>query len=253
MAAFMILEAASLYCLYKSSDIHSSWLGHAATEVSAILWKPFDLIGSYIGLKEENLMLAEENHQLYEQLQALQNKKDNDIWLTGGYWFEFLPASIVSRSHNSQHNYVIVNRGWTDGVQEGDGIITSKAVVGIVNSCSANYSMAISFNNAKLSVSAKLGLEGFVGNLSWTGKADNKALLSGIPLHARFEVGDTVYTSGHSSVFPANIPIAIVEGSTVKGGSSAEIDVVMLQDPASLHHVMIVKNNDREEVEELIK
>ncbi len=252
-AVFILLEAASLWALTASSKLHQSWLGHGATSIMTTLYAPFDHIGKYLSLREENDRLAAENMQLFEDLRKAQYApaEDDGMWRTKGFNFEYLPAAIVSRSHNSQHNYVIVDRGWTDGVQEGDGIITPKGAVGIIYSAGTNFSYAITFNNTNVSVSAKLGRDGFVGNLAWNGHDEDKAVLSGIPLHANFEVGDTVYTSGHSSVFPADIPVATVDGSKIRGGSSAEIDVTLLEKLGRIHHVMVVKNNDREELEEL--
>lgn len=254
-AVFIILETASLWFLYLSSDIHKSWLGQAMTDIMVGIWMPFDAAGSYLGLRQENERLALENMELYSQIQRIESEfpRQNDVWASRGYDFEYLPASVVSKSRNSQHNYVIVDRGLMDGVKEGDGIITPKGVIGIIQSSSQKFSSAITFTNTKLSVSARLGRDGFVGNLAWDGHGTDQAILSGIPLHAKFEVGDTVYTSGHSSVFPAGIPLAVVESSKVRGGSSAEIKVKLLEDMGCIRYVMIVKNNDREEVEDLQK
>lgn len=254
-AVFIILETASLWFLYLSSDIHKSWLGQAMTNTMVGIWAPFDAMGNYFGLRQENEKLARENIELYSRLQRMDSEMpaQNDVWASRGYSFDYLPARVVSRSKNSQHNYIIVDRGAKDGVKEGDGIITPKGVVGIVRSASQKFSSAITFTSTQLSVSARLGHDGFVGNLAWNGHGSDEAILSGIPLHAKFEVGDTVYTSGHSSVFPADIPLAVVESSKVRGGSSAEIKVKLLEDMGCINHVMVVKNNDREEVESLQK
>lgn len=255
IAVFIILETASLWFLYLSSDIHKSWIGHGATNMMTDIWSPFDAMGSYFGLRQENERLALENMELYRQIQQEQGEipQQNNVWASRGYDFEYLPATVVSKSRNSQHNYIIVDRGVIDGVKEGDGIITPKGVIGIIRSASHKFSSAITFTNTQLSVSARLGHDGFVGNLAWDGHGTDKAILSGIPLHARFEVGDTVYTSGHSSVFPADIPIAVVESSKVRGGSSAEIKVTLLEDMGCIRYVMIVKNHDREEIDALQK
>lgn len=245
-----------MWILASLSQIHQSWLGHGATELMAAVWRPFENLGRYFSLKDENDRLASENAQLYEDLHKALNApydEDNDMWRTKGFSFEFLPASVVSKSRNTQHNYIIIDRGWSDGVQEGDGVITPKGVVGIIQSAGENFSSAIMITNDNLSISARLGREGFVGNLAWTGQGPDKAVLSGIPLHVSFEPGDTVYTSGHSSVFPADIPVAIAQESRVHGGSSAEIETRFLEALDRVRHVMVVKNNDREELEELLK
>ena len=160
-------------------------------------------------------------------------------------------ASIVKISRNKQHNYIILDKGADDGVEPHSGIISSHGVIGIVDAVSSRYSYAISFMNTEFSVSSRLGKEGAVGPLVWDGKGSGGALLRQIPLHNKFEKGDTVYTSGFSSIFPPDIPIGTVEDSRVENGATYEIKVRLLQDFASIRHVTIVANCGRDEITEL--
>lgn len=244
-----------MWFLILSSDLHKSWLGGAVTNTMAVFWSPVDHISSYIGLKSQNNMLIEDNSMLMAQIRKSKADTTGEslIWAERGFNFEFLPAAIVSRIHNSRHDYIIIDRGWEDGVQVGDGIITAKGVIGIIQNSSSSFSYAISFNNNDFSVSARIGEEGHVGNLSWDGRAGgNGGVMTGIPVHVMFEPGDTVYTSGYSSVFPSDIPVGRVRSSKVMDGNSVRIDIDMLEDQNKVRHVMVVKNNDREELEELL-
>lgn len=255
VAVFIILEAASLWMLGNSSAVHKSWLGDASTSLTAFLWQPLDNLGNYLSLKKDNDRLAAENMELCSELLRIKSGEghERDLWLPSGCNFEYLHCTVISKSDNSQHNYIILDRGWADGVKEGYGVITPKGAIGIIQSTTEHFSRAITFTSSHLSISAKLGLDGFVGNMDWDGKSSNKAIFTGIPLHAQFEVGDSLFTSGHSSVFPADIPLATIEGSRAKAGSSTEIYVTLLEDFSSLRHVIVVKNNDKEELEDLLK
>lgn len=243
-----------MWLIQDSSELHKSYLGGFNAKVMAYFWSPLDAVGNYVGLKKDNDSLATVNTVLMQRLYQAQSDTtgESTTWARRGFNFEFMPASIVSRSFRSQHNYAVIDRGWADGVQEGDGVITPKGVVGIVQGTSANFSRIITFTNPKMYISAKLGLDGFVGNLEWNGKRSDKGILSGIPLHAVCEAGDTVYTSGHSAIFPSDIPIAVVENISIHDGSYNNINVQMLEDSERVNYVMVVRNGDREEVEDLL-
>ena len=57
----------------------------------------------------------------------------------------------------------------------------------------------------------------------------------------------------HSSFYPPDIPIGIVEDSRLVNGVHLNLDIRLLQDFRSINHVMVVKNNNKEELDKLIK
>ena len=164
--------------------------------------------------------------------------------------FSAIPAEVVKISHGKQHNYLILNKGFEDGVVEKSGVVTREGVVGIVDAVSAHHAYALSFQNADLSISARLGQEGAGGPLVWDGRSSRGALLKEIPLQYRFQPGDTVYTSGHSLLFPPDIPLGVTGESRLVNGSTHEIAVALFQDFSAVRYVTVVHNNSFEEIEE---
>jgi rod shape-determining protein MreC len=146
---------------------------------------------------------------------------------------------------------MILDKGLLDGVKEGNGVITAKGAVGIIEAVSDNYSYALSFQNHQTSVSARLRKDGPVGTMNWDGRDHNKALLKEIPHHIEISEGDTVYTSGYSSIFPADIPLGTTGATKIVNGATYEIEVSLLEDLSSLRYVLIVDNIDNEEIENL--
>ena len=65
------------------------------------------------------------------------------------------------------------------------------------------------------------------------------------------EKGDTVYTSGYSSIFPADIPLGIAGDSKVINGATNEIKISLFQDFTALRFVTVVYNTEMEELEAL--
>jgi rod shape-determining protein MreC len=136
-------------------------------------------------------------------------------------------------------------------VVKGAGVITGKGVVGVIDAVSEHHSYARSFKNHEMSVSSRLGKDGFIGPMSWDGSSSSRAILKEIPHHAEVAPGDTVYTSGFSTIFPADIPIGTTGEAEIVNGSTYEIEVILFEDFGKLKYVTIVENIGRKEIEEL--
>jgi rod shape-determining protein MreC len=102
-----------------------------------------------------------------------------------------------------------------------------------------------------MSISARIGRNGSIGPLEWDGRSHNKALLKEIPHHMEFEKGDTLFTSGFSSIFPADIPLGILGDAKIVNGATYEIDVTLFEDYGALRYVMIVGHLGKEEIKKL--
>lgn len=253
-AVFILLEGASLYILMANSTVQQSWFGRGFNNIKAALWSGPDHLISYFSLRRENDNLVRDNLELTRQLESIRRAASdrNWVWTPLRSRFEYLDANIVTMTSGSQHNYMIIDRGRRDGVEPDDGLITANGVVGVVQSVSEGYAYAVSYANVEMVVSAKAGREGSVGSLRWSGYSSGDSFLDGIPLHCPVETGDTVYTSGFSSMFPPDIPLGTVEEKNTRGGSSASFKIKLFEDFSSLHHVMVVRNPDRRQIEGLI-
>lgn len=254
LAVFILLEIASLQLLMHNAPLQRVWVNRGAHYFMGKVWGASQGIRTYFSLGKTNQQLARENHELLRQLDLarLQLRKvyadSLDIAVTPG--FSMVNAEVVKISKNKQHNYLILNRGFEDGIQEKSGIITPHGVVGIVEAVSAHYAYAYSFQNSDISISARLGTEGGTGLLVWDGIHSNGGILKELPLQSRLQRGDTVYTSGHSLLFPPDIPLGIAGGSKVVNGATHEVSVELFQDFSAIRYVTVVHNNDFDEIEE---
>ena len=257
LAVFILLEIASLYLLRHNSQLQASWIANAANGFKGAVWGGSQSIKDYFALKGTNDQLAYDNFMLQKEVVRLQEMlrgacmDTTKIRLSAGY--TMIPAEIVKMSRAKQHNYIILNRGYEDGVKEKSGIVTREGVVGIVDAVSAHHAYALSFQNADFSISARLGNGGGNGLLVWDGKSSRGAILKEIPLQYKFSPGDTVYTSGHSMLFPPDIPLGKAGKARVVNGSTNEIDVTLFQEFKSIRYVIVVHNNSFDEVEEFLQ
>ncbi len=250
-AVFIILEIAAFYCLSLSSDIHNVWLNRASHRTIAFFWSGGQRIREYTSLRSLNDALANENLELFEALSAYRDSVAGAGLARKDKQFTYIPAKVVKLSHNSQHNYIILNKGKVDGVEPLDGIITSNGAIGVVDAVSENFCYGMLFTNTGLSVSARLGRSGTVAPLVWDGRGPSQAVLQGLPLTVELSENDTVFTSGLSGIFPSDIPLGTPTRKKTTSGATNDVEVKLFTDFSSLAYVSIVKNLGRDEIEEL--
>ncbi|MBO5419116.1 MAG: rod shape-determining protein MreC [Bacteroidales bacterium] len=256
-AIFIILEVAALNMLRNNGTLQRIWLARGAHAVMGTIWGGSQEIKHYFSLKQQNDSLAYENNELRISLAQLEAAVSDNMkqkaysvpGMVGSY--RYIPASIMKMGTKSQHNYLIIDKGYKDGVVEGAGIITPKGAIGIVDAVSQNYSYARSFKNHEMNISARLGKGGSIGPMSWDGFSSKGAILKEIPHHVEFSKGDTVYTSGHSSIFPPDIPLGTIGECKVVNGATYNIDISLFEDFGALRYVTVVQNIDKEEIAKL--
>ncbi len=240
--------------LKNNGQMQNIWLSRCMHAVNAAVWGGAQEISDYFSLKKSNEALAQENHDLRVHIAKLEAMVSEEESLSGngvaGH-FRYIPADIVKISNNTRHNYIIIGKGSAYGVANGSGIITGKGAVGVIDAVGKNFSYARSFKNHEMNISARLGREGAVGPMSWDGRSSNRAILKEIPHHVDFQPGDTVYTSGYSSIFPADIPLGTAGDARIVNGATYEIEISLFEDFGALRHVTIVENLGRDEIKEL--
>lgn len=258
-AIFIILEIAALNMLRNNGVIQNFFISKQIHAFMGTVWGGSESIKYYFSLKKVNEELAQENLMLLEKIKGYEDSTGmtgqdsvtaNLPSLNG---FSYTPATVIKISRNKQHNYLILGQGSEDGILPQSGIITQNGVVGIVDAVGKHYSYAISIKNTELSISARIGKEGAVGPLVWDGKSAYGTILKAIPLQFKFQPGDTVYTSGHSSIFPPDIPLGTIGKSTIVNGATYDINVRLLRNPDAARFVAVVNNAGRSEIEALEK
>ncbi len=257
VAVFIILEVAAVLMLSHNNQLQRLWIARISHGFMARTWGATQSVSDYFSLKRQNDELALENDRLqklvrgYEMAARQADPASKPVLADDG--FNYIPATIIKSSANTQHNYLIIDKGSEDGVVRNSGVITPKGVIGIVDAVSSHYSYAISFLNTELFISARLGNSGAVGPLAWDGTSSDRAILKEIPLQFKFAPGDTVYTSGYSTIFPPDIPIGVAGDSKIINGATNEIDVDLFQNHKALKYVTIVSNTRAAEIEAIEK
>ncbi|MBR4842758.1 MAG: rod shape-determining protein MreC [Bacteroidaceae bacterium] len=206
---FILLEALSLLLLFGLNDRQNIAFMTSANRLSGSILEWRSGVENYIGLKRENERLLVENTLLRERLYAVSDSIETEKATSGEC--VFIIARVIDNSVRKDDNYITINKGCSDGVEQGMGVFDSRGVIGVVELAGSRYSLVLPVLNSKSSISCKVSGSNNIGFLEWRGGDPYRATVVDIPYHSAVSVGDTIVTSGYSSAFPENIPVGVVE------------------------------------------
>ena len=248
---FIVLEGFSIWLLVDHNFYQKASFGKYSRGITSIIDNQVSNINHYLHFKQTNIEMMVENVALRNEIVQLKNKLEtNQGNLTdsiGEVKFTYSTARVINNSINKQNNYITLNAGSNDGIQREMGVITKDGIVGIVASVTKNFSTVISLLNTNLKVSAKHRRSGTFGSLYWDGLRYREVILSEIPQHVNLVQGDTIVTSGYSSIFPPDIPLGTVEEFNLIGGSFYVVKVKLLSDFKRLDYVYVIKSHQAAE------
>ena len=155
--------------------------------------------------------------------------------------FKPIYAKVIGNSINRNDNFITLDKGEKDGVRPDMGVACGNGIVGVVFMTSKYYSIVIPVLNAKSNISCAVQGRGFFGYLHWNGGSPNVAYVDDIPRHAKFEVGETIVTSGYSAVFPPGILVGkVIKYDDSADGLSFRLHVRLSTDFARLRDVCVI-------------
>jgi len=246
---FFILEIIAITLIIRNNRYHNSRYLVFSQEVSGNLSKKRNNLVQYLSLKEDNDRLIAENLRLKNQLETFKSLRSKNYLteIPQNQRYTFLPATVINNSVNKQYNYITIDKGANDGIERDMAVIANDGVVGLVETVSENYSLLISLLNRNLKVSSKFKKNNYFGSFEWSGKSYRLAILNEIPLHVDVQKGDTIVTSGFSTLFPGGVPIGIVKDFSINSGTFFTIQLQIAVDFKKLNNVYVVKDYKKEE------
>ena len=218
---FLIYAAISFTMLFSFNPYQSSVFFTTANKVVGRYYTYTGHVSRYFGLREINMELQKQNSALKIEVARLNeelNKLKGEVTYHEKYTTDTIVgpvaygvAQVVNVTTAYAYNYVTINKGKTDGIADGMGVINHDGVVGIVSAVSDNFSVVISLLNPKLRLSCKIKGSEYFGSLTWDGRSPDYMTLEELPRHVTFQRGDTIVTSGYSSAFPEGLAVGTVE------------------------------------------
>ncbi|MDR2910949.1 MAG: rod shape-determining protein MreC [Bacteroidales bacterium] len=258
---FFSLEIISFVFIFSNNSYQRAKYLNSASQFIGSIYETYSSVTNYFNLSKVNSRLAAENARLRSNFKL--RPSDNDVIpdsktftfipYDSGY-FKFVSAKVVNNSVNKPYNYIVLNKGGKDGIKTDQGIISADGIVGMVTNVTDNYSLGLSVLNQHWSVSSKIKKSNFFCSLYWDGKDYRYANLMEVPFHVSLQLGDTIVTSGYSSIFPEGVLIGTIESfEQLQGENYYDVRVKLSVDFKTITYVEIVENKNTTEINQLEK
>jgi len=245
---FILLELISLLLIVKTHHYAQVKTNDWQTAISGRIQQKLNVINRHWYLQKHNDSLLKQNARLLKQL----NEKQAESGPALPGQFDYIPAYALSNQYHLEHNSIIINKGQKDGVMPESGVISTNGIVGVVQKTSAHFARVISILNKSSKISVALAHTNYTGFLQWPHTGPNNFEITDMPVDAKIKKGDTIITSGLSSIFPKGIPVgSITDFKTVPGRKSYVIEVKSFTDMTNIGPVFVVKNRYKKEIDSL--
>ena len=263
--AFIVLQGFALWMMFRFNKFHHAAFLGVASEVTGRVNTQIDKVDDYFHQGEEYRKVHRMNDSLMNLLKTnflapdtghrlvVDSVKIDTIGMIRRYLWR--DAKVVYNSVNSEKNYLQINRGASNGIDDNMAVLSSDGyVVGQVVNVSPNFSSVMSLLHVQSKVSAALKTTGDDGELHWDAKDPRFVQLEGISKSVKVKVGDTVITSRYTYNFPPDKMI----GTVVQINSDPATGFYILKvktavNFSSIQQVFVVENLQRDEQIQLQK
>lgn len=258
---FLLLEGISVVLVVSFNNYQGATVFTSANSIAGNIYSAITDVDSYFRLKSENEALVEHNKELINDIEILKARmrtyEDSASIANGQYTahhskgFHYNTAKVVNNSINKVNNYITIDKGTRQGVKDQMGVFNSQGVIGVTFTSSDNYTVVMPLLNSRSIISCKVKGSALC-TLKWDGDDTHYSYLVDLPRYELFERGDTVFTSGFSSIFPAGIPVGRIDRlEDSADGQSYRARVELFVDFIGIDNVFVVGNDNREEQENL--
>ncbi len=232
----------------------------SANMVTGGVYSVWSQLTGYFHLKSINESLQATNAELQNQvlnlksqLAELKSVRDDSLFNKNARdRFGYVTAVVVNNNTRHPKNFFTINRGRHDGIAPGMGVVDQNGIVGIVNVTGDHMSRVISLLNETQRFSVKLKDTNFIGSMTWRGKDASIGYVEEIPRHAKYQIGDTIVTSGYSTSFPEGLTVGTVLNRVrSQDDSFFTLKIKLSSDFKALSTVRVIKDIYKNEIDSL--
>jgi rod shape-determining protein MreC len=173
-------------------------------------------------LRLEQVRLSQDAEQAH-RLQALLSFKQRYISKT-------VAAQVIGSSGSDQSRSVYIDKGVSDGIEQGMAVLTADGVVGKVLTVFPSTSLVLLINDQSSGVGAILEKSRVQGVLR--GTPNGEVMLERVMSDEQVAPGETLLTSGGDQIFPKGLPLGRV--AKVAGADSGLFLNVKVKPAANL-------------------
>lgn len=166
------------------------------------------LVKRYAVRDQKYHSIAQENIRFRKQLNASPAMEER-----------FKLTEILSVSRDQHRNTVTIDKGASDGVYQGQVVLSGQSIYGQVFEVTENTSVVLQLTDTKHAIPVRNNRTGLGAIAVGSGNA-NQLELKNIEANIDIKEGDTFYSSGLGQLFPADFPVATVRTVAYNPGDS---------------------------------
>jgi rod shape-determining protein MreC len=196
-------------------------------------------------LETENLLLKAKQQQLInlelqvERLEAL-------LGTTGKITNQEVQiASVIYYSSSPLSQFITLNKGKLDKVEQKQVVIDSHGIMGQIIQATPSTSRVLLITDPDHQVPVRIQRTGQRGILQGTGH--DSAQLKFIPVNSEIKIGDTLESSGLGGVFPAGYPVATITNIETQGDKPYfKVAAFPVAELNQSHQVLIISQQEKD-------
>ena len=239
---FVFLQIISLLLIINFNDKQKEIFLYSSNLLTGNINQQVDEWQEYLYLKTLNDSLLWQNARLLDRMYSHPDPGRETGRMADSSLYTIIPARIVNKTIHLRTNRITLDKGSLDGVTKDMGVITESGVVGVVHQVNSRFCSVMPVINNRFRLSASVKHKNYFGELIWEPYDERFSWLKYIPKHAGIEKGDTIVTSGYSTLFPPGISVGLIEEILLPPGSNYfDVKVRMDTDFASLEYVYLVR------------
>ncbi|NQT96714.1 MAG: rod shape-determining protein MreC [Candidatus Marinimicrobia bacterium] len=200
-------------------------------------------------LEGQNSELRERNIQLKLLLESMRHLEEENQQIRALLDFQreshftLVPATIHGKGITTTLSSFTIDVGYQDGIDINDPVVISEGVVGKTVLVGEHSSIVQLISDPDFRLSVRVVPYGAVGILSWSG--NNKCDVREVPKSARINIGDLVYTSSYSDIYPPKLPVGKVTAIYDERGSfQKRLTVETFYNIGTLQYVFVIIENN---------
>ncbi len=261
---FLLLEGIALWQYATSSPYTEAKLLARTTAIGGSISEMITDVQHFFSLPDENRRLAARVAELETEREREREIISNmmldslavDAYTDVDVKFRFSAARVSSSTLNRQRNYIVLDRGASDGMVVNMGVMTpDRKMVGYISSCSEHYSVVEPIINTKFSTGGRL-IDNVDNNyfcsVKWDGNSPYYATASDISVNVDITEGMTIEVS--SERMPEGVVIGVVESYSANNANTAySAKVKLAADMSAIDNVIVVENVYYNELATILK
>ena len=255
--AFLLIQNSMSYQHFRFAQIAQSFIG----PIDKMCYN----ITRFFSLSSENEALVQQNTDLLRERDNNFLLMDDSVYtaeqtsfdtlgkiISKKQLYDYLSATVIFNTTSKKHNYLLIDKGANDSIYPDMAVIAPQGVVGVVSEVSDNFSTVISLLHPNSRVSARIMPINQIGTIIWGNNNPDFGYLTDIPQHLKVSIGDSVFTSGFSNVFPPNILIGTVVDKIDNSKNTFLTIKIKFSVPFNnVNNVYLIKNIYKEEIDKL--